>query len=54
MFLSVNLTPEALLDTTLHELFHVHDMATGRHWNAVEWELRAIDFAARMAGKEEA
>ncbi len=37
--------PENLKRTTLHEMCHVHDAVTGRAWDRVAWERRAIAFA---------
>lgn len=39
--------PAALEETALHEMMHVHDTVTGRPFDRLDWERRAIAFAAR-------
>lgn len=50
MYLTVNISPDALREVAFHETMHVHDAASGTSRTRLELERRAIAFAARMMG----
>ena len=50
VYLSVNVWPDQLRSTALHELQHLHDLDSGESFTRAELEQRAIAFAARMTG----
>jgi hypothetical protein len=50
VYLDVEAWPADLERTTLHELQHVADAGAGRRFDRVEWEIRAVEFVARMLG----